>query len=86
MILLSHDNNGSVLPPDSVVLVAHADGSLQLIIPADPELDLYSRAQILLSAVALRSTDDDWVKEQVDFIIEVDRQLEERSSETNRLN
>ena len=84
MIPRPHDNNGSVLPPDSVALVASASGNLQFLVPADWDIDL-SSAQLFLSAIALRSTDADWVKEQLDFIIEVRRALDERGDD-NLLN
>lgn len=80
MITRLHKNDGSVLPQDSVALVASRCGELRLFPPADKEMD-FSASQLFLSAIAVRATDPDWVKEQIDFLMEVDRALDAQSND-----
>lgn len=74
-----------MLPADSVALVASADGRLKFLVPADFDRDL-SAVQLFLSAIALRSTDTDWVEEQLEFMFEVRRALDERNEQNKQLN
>lgn len=71
--MLKHD--GATLEADSVALVANRDGSLDLLVPDGPEFEL-SRSQLFLTALAMRSTDAAWAEEQIEFIVEVRRQLD----------
>lgn len=84
MISRLHDKDGSVLPQDSVALAASPCGKLHLFLPADKEMD-FSSSQLLLSAIAVRVTDPDWVKEQIDFLMEVRRALDEQADEKRKL-
>lgn len=54
-------------------------------VPADFDRDL-SAVQLFLSAIALRSTDTDWVEEQLEFMFEVRRALDERNEQNKQLN
>ncbi|MGE0061411.1 MAG: hypothetical protein AB7T86_04960 [Xanthobacteraceae bacterium] len=74
MIAKSHAA-GSATPPDSVALVGNADGSLDLLVPEEMESEM-TRSQLFVAAVAFRSTDHEWVDEQIEFIVEVRRQLD----------
>jgi hypothetical protein len=75
MIAKSHDDDGSVVDASSVALVANMDGSLDLLVPLGEAAQM-PRSQLFLAAVALRSTDQEWVDEQIEFIVEVRRQLD----------
>jgi hypothetical protein len=75
MIAKSHKPGGSLVDAASVALVANDDGSLRLLLPPDGNA-LMSRFQVLLAAVAFRSTDPEWVADQIEFIVEVRRQLD----------
>ena len=70
MIGQKHKKRGSNLSSDSVAIVAGADGKLVFYTPHDEDQDL-CLAQLLLAAVALRSTDEAWVQEQIDLLVEV---------------
>ena len=75
MIPKSHDDHGTVLHPASIALVADKEGNLDLLIPQDLDVEM-SRSQLFLSAVAFRSTDAEWVHEQLEFIVEARRQFD----------
>ena len=76
MIAKTHKPGGSLVDAASVALVANDDGSLRLLLPPDGNA-LMPRFQVLLAAVAFRSsTDPEWVADQIEFIVEVRRQLD----------
>lgn len=76
IVPIPHADDGTEVPPCSVALVATSGGGLHLLVPKNQE-ECLTRSQLFLSAIAFRSTDRDWVEEQIDFIVEVRRQLDE---------
>lgn len=69
------ENDGKI-DQRSVALVANADGSLDLLMPHDARFEPCP-AQILISALALRCSEDAWAEEQIDFLDDVRRRLDE---------
>lgn len=68
-------HSAAALNPASVALVAHPNGDMDFLVPPNDDAEI-SRSQLLIAAVAFRSTDREWVEEQIDFIVEVRRQLD----------
>jgi hypothetical protein len=58
-------DHGSVLPPDASALVVSGDGELSLFLADYPEGQDVPRMVQLLAAVALCSTDDEWVEDML---------------------
>jgi hypothetical protein len=56
-------DHGSVLPADASALVVTVDGELSLMLADAPEDASLPRMTLLLAAVALRATDEEWVEE-----------------------
>lgn len=82
--LVHHD--GFDVAVNSVALVARPDGDLEFRIPSSDGERVLNRAQVLVSALAARCTDEEWVAEQIDFIAEVRRQLDALDADKKWLN
>lgn len=79
IVPIPHDDDGTEVPACAVALVATSHGGLHFLVPSNQD-ECLTRDQLFLSAVAFRSTDPDWVEEQIEFIVEVRRQMDEREA------
>lgn len=76
--IMKHE--GDAIDPESVALVSSGEEDLILLMPADPPNRNMRRSEVLLAALAMRCSDDDWVEEQLNFMAEVRRQFEAGSA------
>lgn len=81
--LVPHE--GFAVAVDSLALVAGPDGTIEFKVPASNGDRYLTRAQVLITALAARCNDEQWVEEQIDFLAEVARRLDAQEAATKKL-